>query len=390
MPVEIGVHDIAMATTTYRMDVDQLARATGEDVDKYRKGIGQDSQSVPAADEDIVTMAAEAGLAIMDRHGSDDIHTVVVATETGIDQSKSAGLYVHSLLGLPANVRVVELKQACYGGTAALQFVAGLLTRHGGKALVIAADIARYDIGSSGESTQGAAAVAMLVVADAPAIAVIEPAVGLHSADIMDFWRPNHRSTARVDGRASVSAYLEACTSAYGDYARNGGLGIDEFSAFCYHQPFTKMAHKAHRHLLNATSMTICQEQFEQRINLSTLYNRTLGNSYTASLYVALSSLLDHGDGLAGGTIGMFSYGSGCVAEFFALKVQSNHEDHLRRARTRELIDSRVPIDYQQYLAQRQYSDVGGGDREFPELTRGPFRLAAIRDEKRVYEAATI
>ena len=50
-----------------------------------------------------------------------DIEMLLFATESGIDQSKAAGIYVHELLGLPARCRVVELKQACYSGTAALQ-----------------------------------------------------------------------------------------------------------------------------------------------------------------------------------------------------------------------------------------------------------------------------
>ncbi|MFD9429654.1 hypothetical protein [Streptomyces sp. NPDC060002] len=57
-------------------------------------GIGQQSMSVPAADEDTVTMGAAAAAPIIARHGTDRIRTVVFATESSIDQAKSAGVYV--------------------------------------------------------------------------------------------------------------------------------------------------------------------------------------------------------------------------------------------------------------------------------------------------------
>ncbi len=385
-PHHIGIHDIALATTTFSMDMNELADACGVDVDKYRIGIGQDTQSVPADDEDIVTLAAAAAQPIIDRHGSDGISTVILATETGIDQSKSAGLYVHSLLGLPANVRVVELKQACYGGTAGLQFAAGLLSRSGTeKVLVIATDIARYDVGSSGESTQGAAAVAMLMVSGEPAIAVLEPDSGLFSADIMDFWRPNYRATARVDGERSVAAYIDATTQAVSDYITRGGLPLTSFAAFCYHQPFTKMAYKAHKKLLDSYGIEPSKERMDHDLAASTIYNRAIGNSYTASLYVGLLSLLDHADDLTGQHIALLSYGSGCVAEFFALTIQPGYQRHLRTNVTKQTLAARTAVTHEQYRSLRNGHAPAGNDHTFDLQTTGGFRLAAIDDEKRIY-----
>ena len=62
---------------------------------------------MPGHDEDVVTMAAEAAKPIIDQHGADGIDTILFATETGIDQSKSAGIYVQRRLGLPSNLRNV-------------------------------------------------------------------------------------------------------------------------------------------------------------------------------------------------------------------------------------------------------------------------------------------
>lgn len=383
----IGIHDLAVATTEYVLTHETLAAHNGTDVNKYHKGIGQRSMSVPAIDEDIVTMAATAAAGVVARHGADRIRTIVFATETSIDQAKAAGIYVHSLLGLPSATRVVELKQACYSGTAALQFALGLVHRDPAQqVLVIASDVSKYDLDNPGEATQGAAAVAMLVGAD-PALVRIDDPSGTFTADIMDFWRPNYRTTALVDGHESVAAYLQAVEGAWKDYAERGGRALDEFSAFCYHQPFTKMAHKAHRHLLHYCGRHVDEAEITRAIGQTTAYNTMIGNSYTASMYVGLAALLDTADDLTGQVIGFFSYGSGSVAEFFAGSVVPGYRAHLRADAHREAISRRHEIDYATYRDLHEHSfPVDGGDYPVPRQTTGPYRLAGLRGHKRVYE----
>ncbi|MCM6778677.1 hydroxymethylglutaryl-CoA synthase [Nocardia sp. CDC159] len=383
----VGIHDISFATGHYVLEHRELARHTGVDVDKYHLGIGQEAMSLPAADEDIVTMAAAAAWPIIDRHGTAEIRTVLLATETAVDQAKSAGLYVHSLLGLPSAARVLELKQACYGATAALQFAAALVCRDPAqRVLVIATDVAKYDLDSPGEPTQGAAATAMLVTAD-PAILRLDSPSGLFAADIMDFWRPNYRSTAVVDGKMSVTAYLQAVEGAWKDYVEQGGRPIQEFAAFCYHQPFTKMAFKAHRHLAEFTGLGTESDHIHDAIHSTTIYNRVIGNSYTASLYVGLASLLDHRGDLADRPIALFSYGSGSVAEFFGGTVVPGYRDQMRTAAHRSAIADRRPIDYLGYRSLHEMTlPTDGGDHALVEEALGPFRLAGLSGHKRIYQ----
>lgn len=384
----VGIHDLSFATTHYALDHAVLAERLDVDPDKFYLGIGQDAMSVAAADEDIVTIAAAAAQPILERHGIDNIRTVLLATETGVDQSKSAGLYLHPLIGLPNTARVVELKQACYGGTAGLQFAAGLIARDPSqRVLVIATDIAKYELDSPGEPTQGAAAVAMLVTAS-PAILQLEPHSGLYSADIMDFWRPNYRTAAMVDGKTSVNAYQKATQEAWTDYRRQGGRDLTEFAAFCYHQPFTKMAYKAHRHLLESQGHTADTAEIDAAIAHTTLYNRTVGNSYTASLYLGLASLLDHADDLTDQALAFISYGSGSVAEFFSGTVQPGYRDHIRTDANRAAISTRKPVDYGRYRELHELQSPSDGMyHATPEETSRPFRLAAVSGHKRIYES---
>lgn len=383
----VGIHDLSFATTEFVLPHTTLAAHNGTDVGKYHRGIGLQSMSVPAADEDIVTMGAAAAAPIVARHGGDGIRTVVLATESSVDQSKSAGIYVHSLLGMPSATRVVELKQACYGATAGLQFAAGLVHRDPTqRVLVIASDVSKYELDSPGEPTQGAAAAAMLVSAD-PALVRLEEPSGLFTADIMDFWRPNYLATALVDGEESIAAYLQAVEGAWKDYTEQGGRALNEFRAFCYHQPFPKMAYKAHRHLLRSGGVDSDESRVVHDIGDTTAYNNVVGNSYTAAMYLGLASLLENADDLTGQPIGMFSYGSGSVAEFFAGTVVPGYREHLRTAAHQEAVARRRPVDYATYRELHGLSlPEDGGDHTVPAQTAGPYRLAALSGHKRVYQ----
>ena len=150
----LGIQDMAFATGHYGFDLAGLAERQGIDVGKYYVGIGQEVMSVPAEDEDIVTIGAAAASRVLERNGSEGIRTVLFATESGIDQAKAAGVYVQRLLELPAQARVIELKQACYAGAGALQMALGIVARNPEeKVLVIAADVARQVLGDFGALT---------------------------------------------------------------------------------------------------------------------------------------------------------------------------------------------------------------------------------------------
>lgn len=382
----VGIHDIALATGHYALDLAELADHMGIDVQKFYVGIGQQIMSVPAADEDVVTMAATAARDILDRNGADGIRTILFATETGVDQSKAAGVFMHGLLGLPSSIRVVELKQACYSATAAIQMAAAMVARDPSeRVLVVASDVARYDLGSSGEPTQGAGAVAMLITAD-PAILALDAATGVFTADISDFWRPNYRSTAIVDGKSSVTAYMDAVTGAWKDYRSRGGRAFEDLVTVCYHQPFTKMAIKAHRQLAAANDVRLTPPEAAEALADTIVYNRVVGNSYTASMYVALLSLLDHRDDLAGQAVAFASYGSGSVAEVFTGVVQPGYQDAARTARTRETLDARAPLDYTGYVELHEAAEPRDGSaKDLPVTTKGRYRLAAYADHRRIY-----
>lgn len=393
-PTPIGIHDLELATTHYVVTLDDLASHNGTDPAKYRLGLGQDQMSFPAPDEDIITMGAAAAAPLLERNGTEGIRTLIFATESGVDQSKAAGVSVHRLLGLPSDVRVVEFKQACYGGTAALQAAIGMVSRTPNeRVLVISSDVARYELDSPGEPTQGAGAVAMLV-GTSPALLEIEPITGLFTDDVDDFWRPNDSSTAVVDGALSVSAYLDALTGAWDNLQAQGGPALDEIDRLLYHQPFTKMAKKGQAHLAayvgSELDVTLPGEAAsggrDTGLALGTLYNRRLGNTYTASLFAGLASLLHQDDSLEGKRIGLFSYGSGSVSEFITATVQPGYFDSSRAARFYAELDARVPLDIDHYRELHATELSSDTDVVTPRVSTSQYRFAGISGQARQYE----
>ncbi len=389
--MKVGIDRIGFYTARYYLPLETLAHQRGVAYEKFRTGLGQERMAVAPPDEDIVTLAASAAEPLLREDGVENIDLLLFATESGIDQSKSAGLFAHGLLGLPPACRVVELKEACYGGTAALQLAAAMVARRpGSKTLVLASDIARYELGSPGEPTQGCGAVAMLVSAD-PRILALDPERGLHAEDVMDFWRPNYRDEALVDGKYSTRVYLSTVVETWQRYAKESGRSVDDFARFCYHLPFTNIARKAHERLLKSAGRdAVTPEQIEAAVGGGLAYNRQTGNSYCASLYESLVCLFDQcAENLEGRRLGLFSYGSGCMGEFFSGVVQPGYRQQLRTEQHQRLLADRTELTYQ------EYEDIfnlkvpqDGWDYAFAQYRTGTFRFGGIAGHKRRYERA--
>ena len=345
--MNVGIDLIHFATADYYLGLDTFAAEKGIDLDKFHVGIGQERMSIAPPDEDVVTLSAKAAEPILQKIERDTITAVLLATESGVDQSKSASAYLHGLLGLHKNCRLIELKHACYAGAAALQMAQGLVHANPNeKVLVIAADIAKYDVDSSGEATQGCGAAAMIIKQD-PRLLVLEPGSGFYADDVMDFWRPNYRETALVDGKYSTKVYLHSLKETWRHFVANTGRQYADIDYFCYHLPFTKMAEKAHRQLSRLAGVKLSDDQLKALLAPMQAYNRQLGNSYTASLFIGFASLLDNApEDLTGKRIGLFSYGSGCVSEFFTGIVQRGYRTHLFTDDHRWQIDHRIPLNY--------------------------------------------
>jgi len=386
--MKVGIDLLHFATADYYLGLDTFAAEKNIDVDKFYVGIGQEKMSIAPPDEDVVTLAAKAAAPILEQINANEISAVLFATETGVDQSKSAGVFLHGLLNLSKRCRVVEFKHACYAGAAALQMATAMIRANPKeKILVIAADIAKYEVDTSAEATQGCGAVAMLIT-ESPRIIEIEPGSGYFTDDVMDFWRPNHRTTALVDGKYSTKVYLNSLKQTWEHFTEQTGKTFDDIDYFCYHIPFTKMADKAHQTLVRKAGANITPEEFSAQTLPSQRYNRIIGNSYSASLFVSFISLLDHiSDNIENKRVSFYSYGSGCVAEFFTGIMQPGYQSVLMTERQQQQIAKRTALTYTQYLAFYQKAEQPKENVVYESNNRGVYRLEGIESHKRIYQS---
>ena len=386
----IGIDAISFFTSSMYLDLAEIATHNNLPEDKYYRTLGQHQMAIPAVDEDIITLAANAAQRIVNNQNRHTITHVLFATESGVDQSKSAATYIHGLLQLSEECRAVEIKQACYSGTAALQFGLALIARDPSqKILVLASDIARYGLATEGESSQGCGAVAFLLSAH-PKILTISLESGYCTRDIMDFWRPNYRDEAFVEGLYSSRMYLQCLEQCWNRYHAKAKRLFSEYQQFCYHTPVARLAEKAHKLLCKLNGRLITDEESKQQLHHSLRYGRTIGNTYTASMYVALNSLIDNSqENLSGQRVGLFSYGSGCVAEYFSGVFVNGYQQYLSTSAHQAMIANRIALNYQQYAHYyEQQLPIDGSTLLLPKQQRGTFRLAGIENHKRIYERA--
>lgn len=383
--MKIGIDKMSFATTNEFIDLRELAKERGVDPNKYTIGIGQDQQAVIPPTQDIVTLGAAAAEKMLTPEDKQTISTVIVATESGIDNSKASAIYVKHLLGLDDFIRAVELKEACYSATAGIQFAKGLVTMNPqSSVLVIAADIARYGLKTGGEVTQGAGAVAMLVSAQ-PHILALEDTSVAYSKDLMDFWRPLYATEACVDGKYSTNVYIDFFLECWQRYQQMTGRNLEDFSALAFHLPFTKMGKKALEALLDGDESAIANKMRDQ-LAAGQVYSRRVGNLYTGSLYLSLMSLIQNGHVKAGGRIGLFSYGSGAEGEFYSGIVQPGFADYLSDVQTE--LEKRHQVTIAQYEAMFDAQlGLNDADVEFDwQNDQSTFVLTGQKDKKRQYK----
>lgn len=386
--MNFGIDAISFYTSSYYLDLDTFATARGEQVAKFYEDLGQKKMSIVPPGEDVVTLAANAARHILQDNNTSEIEMVIFATESGVDLSKAAATYIHKFFNLPKRCRVIELKQACYSATFGLQLGLSWLRQNPRKKiLLLAADISSYQFNTPAESSQGCGAVAMLLSAD-PRLLVIEPISGFATREAMDFWRPNYHDCALVDGRLSCDIYMRLAEETWRQYAELSQRKFSDHDRFCYHVPVAKLVERTHRKLARINGINLTAEQLDYQIGKSLIYNREVGNCYTASLYLSLISLLENvSTDLAGKLIGLYSYGSGSMAEFFAATVVPGYQHWLHRKLHQQLLVQREQLSFTEYENFYRFKlPIDGNWFKLPVYRTGKFRLKELREHQRIYE----
>ncbi|MTB64196.1 hydroxymethylglutaryl-CoA synthase [Streptococcus sp. zg-86] len=383
--MNIGIDKIGFAAPSYVLDLADLALARQIDPNKFKVGLLQSEMAVAPITQDIVTLGAQAAAAILTDEDKAAIDMVIVGTESSIDQSKAAAVFLHQLLDIQPFARSIEIKEACYGATAGLSLAKSHIAQFPhSKVLIIASDIAKYGIASGGEPTQGAGAVAMLVTAD-PSIMILNNDNVCQTRDIMDFWRPNYDKYPRVDGKFSTEQYTDCLTTTFDYYVEKTGKSLADFAAMCLHIPFSKQGLKGLQAICHQDEETL--NRLTERFHEAIVYNKVVGNIYTGSIFLSLLSLLENSQSLkTGDAILFYSYGSGAVCEIFSGTLVEGYRNQLLTDRLDQL-NARKRLDVTEYEAiffEEIKLDEAGNAIDLP-LDDTPFALQNIEQHKRIY-----
>ncbi|HJF19827.1 MAG TPA: hydroxymethylglutaryl-CoA synthase [Enterococcus columbae] len=381
--MNVGIDQISFHVPNFYVDMVDLANARNVDPNKFLIGIGQEKMAVNPKSQDIITFATNAAKQILTDDDLNKIDLIIVGTESSIDESKAAAVVLHRLLDIQPFARSFEVKEACYAGTAGLQMALNHVRLHPDKkALVIATDIAKYGLNSGGEPTQGAGAVAILVAANPKILVIHEESLAL-TQDIYDFWRPTNQAYPLVDGPLSNETYIQSFNQVWNTYNQQFNQQISDYQALLFHIPYTKMGKKALQSVL-PTADQITQERLLQHYEDSIQYSRQVGNLYTGSLYLGLISLLENSQDLkTTQKIGLFSYGSGAVAEFFTASLVNGYQEHLHHSLHQNLLNERKRLSIEEYEKMFEDSLDVNVDQEFSDTY--PYSIQSIHNTIRQY-----
>ncbi len=446
-----GIDDIALYVPKLYVDAADFAQARGLDPEKLRKGLGVSKMAIVDTNQDPACLAANACLGIMRRNdlSPDDIGRLYVSTESSFDESKAMNSFVVGMLeqvygkGTFEHCGGVETKFACVSGSYALYDNTNWIRAgeaEGKAAMVVVSDIAKYDMGSSGEMTQGAGAIAMLLNDD-PRLLAFDPRVTSTSIrDEYDFYRPFGKETPIVHGQYSNLLYLIQVKKALDDYKRravqtglmklaDGETVLDHIDYINMHLPYSNMGKKALAYLTRHEWRTLprwasivdkigvpepvprdprgtvesvladaefmekdheftrlftqtdeYREVYESKLASSLVASKMIGNLYTASLYLGFRSSLEfeHKKGLdlAGRRVGFGSYGSGSSAMVFSGVIQPRYADIVGG------MDLEAELGPRKRLSLQEYEDLHE-NRRTPEQavleTSGEFVLVDVQ-----------
>ena len=410
--MKAGINSIAFDIPQIYLPITTLAENRNIEANKLVKGLGLHKMSFLDVHQDVVTMASNAALKLIRQEdlSPKEINRIYVGTESGIDSSKPVASYVLSNLenvlgeGSFRNCDVVDLTFACIGAIDALQNCLDYIRLNPTKkAMVIASDNAKYDLNSTGEYTQGAGAIAMLITAE-PKILSFSNEVGVSTQGVFDFFKPRrtvnkleklqlennpdwngvleseitiYKEQPVFDGQYSNQCYINRISEAYEHYkseSNQSGKIYENWANILMHLPycfqgrrtFIEIFAKENQELLEAQIGETTKDKIKalaksaeylalvnEKILPSEIASGQIGNIYTGSIFLGLLSTLcyhfQQKSDLTNKRFGFIAYGSGSKSKVFEAEVSPEWQSAIEKVKLFETLEQAIAIDFPTY-----------------------------------------
>jgi len=409
--VKVGIEAIAFDFPKIFLSVEEFATYRNQDATKLTAGLGIQKISFPDIHQDVVTFAANAleKLVSQEDISFSEIAKIYIGTESGVDSSKPIGSYLFNMMeqkygkGKLEHCDTTEFTFACIGAVDAmhnaLDFIRCNPTE---KVIVIATDFAKYDLNSTGEYTQGAGAIAMLLSAN-PELIEIHPEIGISTEGVFDFFKPRrnfkegafsvetniesnqiHESELLVykeqpvfDGAYSQKCYVSRTKNAYLQLKKKLQTSeklYENWDAIVMHLPYCFQARRSFIDIFAEENPDLLESQpgetladkskalyksdayatlVENKIAKTESLSGIIGNIYTGSIFLAfLGYLFSYKDqNIANHSVGFIAYGSGSKSKAFIGSIGTFYEEKIAKLPFEEILSNTTPINFDTYVA---------------------------------------
>jgi hydroxymethylglutaryl-CoA synthase len=409
-----GIDALAYDVSKIHLSIQTLAKARDIDPEKLEKGLGLINMTLPDAHQDTVVLGANALTKLILQNDIDlsEISRIYVGTESGIDSSKPIASFLIALMEQKfgenslSECDVVDFTFACIGGVDALQNCLDFVRLNPDKkAIVVTADIAKYDLNSTGEYTQGAGAVAMLISSD-PRIIAFDNQWSVSTKGVFDFFKPYrqvskdeitgnqnnepwfgnleseieiHKDQPVFDGQYSNQCYTDRTRAAYfslKDLKKTQDSLYDSWENIIMHLPYAFQGRRmlpeiyaldattkifsgdedavAYQNKLKELSKSEAYKTFvTNKLQPAELASSLIGNLYAGSIFMGLLSTLENASekniALEGKKIGFMAYGSGSKSKVFEGIVQLDWKSAIAKVQLFENLKNSIEIDFKTY-----------------------------------------
>ncbi len=341
----VGIVGYGAYVPRYRIKVESIAAQWGADAESFRRGLLVEEKSVPAPDQDTITMSVEAARRALQRAGIDprEIGAVYVGSESHPYAVKPSGTVLGEAIGATPDVHCADFEFACKAGSEAM-YITMQLVKAGEMdyALAVGADTSQGAPGDALEYTASAGAAAYIMGKE-NLLAVCEHTYSFMT-DTPDFWRREHQfypqHGARFTGEPAYFRHIYNCAKNLMDRA---GLKPSDFAYAVFHQPNGKFPLRVGKRL------GFSKEQLSQG-----LLCPKIGNTYSGASPLGLTAVLDVAE--PGDLILMVSFGSGAGSDGFVWRVTERIKEARDKApKTWDMINGeKFYLDYGRYAKFRR------------------------------------
>ena len=349
--MDAGIVSYGAYVPRYRITPTEIGRVWGSDGGSMGEALNVHRKSVPAPDEDTITISTEALRVALVRGAIDpqQIGAIYVGSESHPYAVKPTATVVAQAVGATPNLTAADFEFACKAGTAAIQTCLGL----------VGAQMVRFGVAIGTDTSQGApgdaleysasAGGAAFVIGREHVIVSVERTVS-YTTDTPDFWRREGQRYPSHSGRfTGEPAYFRHETECARRLMEASGTEPKDYRHVVFHQPNGKFPQRVGKQL----GFTEAQ----MRYGLVTPY---LGNTYSAAALLGLANVLDHAG--PGERILLVGYGSGAGSDAFDLTTTDELAKYDRSfgRPVQFYLDSGVELSYGVYAKFRGKIHMGG------------------------------